>query len=90
MATGPLKQARERFRAGVPSTLRAPVAAFFSRTPILRGFLANAKDLEVLDEVLRRHAQELRVAGGAGDAMVCEHDRPAVASGKELTSHSVP
>ena len=48
MATGPLKQARERFRAGVPSTLRAPVAAFFSRTPILRGFLANAKDLEVL------------------------------------------
>ena len=48
MATGPLKQARERFRAGVPSTLRAPVAAFFSRTPFLRGFLANAKDLDVL------------------------------------------
>jgi SAM-dependent methyltransferase len=48
MATGPLKQARERFRAGVPSTWRAPVAAFFSRTPFLRGFLANAKDLDVL------------------------------------------
>ena len=48
MATGPLKQARERFRGSVPSTLRAPVAAFFSRTPFLRGFLANAKDLDVL------------------------------------------
>lgn len=48
MATGPLKQARERFRATVPSTLRAPFAELFSRTPFLRGFLANAKDLEVL------------------------------------------
>jgi SAM-dependent methyltransferase len=48
MATGPLKQARERFRGSVPSTLRAPVAAFFSRTPFLRGLLANGKDLDVL------------------------------------------
>ena len=48
MTSGPLKQARELFRAGAPRTFRAPVAAFFGQVPFLRRFLANAKDLDVL------------------------------------------
>lgn len=48
MTASPLKQARERFRAIVPNALRAPAAAVFSRVPLLRRFLANARDLEVL------------------------------------------
>jgi len=58
VATSPLKQARERFRDRVPGGLRAPIAAFMSRTPFLRRFLANAKDLETL------YAERPRFRGG--------------------------